>query len=79
MKIIVEVEQRKDELLDTVLIGLDREALHLLIQDLRRLETSKVGEHVPLMSEEWGPGDLIARPRQEGNLPIHHLRIDLVA
>jgi hypothetical protein len=78
MKMIVEIQQQKDTPVDTVHIAVDRESLDRFIRTLEKLRSLKVGEHVHLMSEEWGLGDLTTATRVPDNLPVHHLRIDLI-
>ena len=78
MKTIVEAEPTKDGPVNTFRIGVDREAIGSLIRSLDQLKGSNVGEHIHFMAEEWGLGDLIAKPRNKDNSPIHHLVIELI-
>jgi hypothetical protein len=79
MKVVVEIEKRPEtNSLDTVFISADKEGLEELLRRINRLVSSGSRDHTHLMSEDWGLGDLLARPTIEGNIPIHHLKISVL-
>ncbi len=79
MKMIVEVEKAEaGHPVEVVWISVDKEALESLVGRLARLHRQKTGDHIHLMSEEWGLGDLTAKPTVAGNHPVHHLLIRLI-
>ncbi|MCW5958621.1 MAG: immunity protein 32 [Pyrinomonadaceae bacterium] len=61
---------------EEVEIYLDREGLNDLIARLSLIKDGKT-EHIHLMSESWGLGDLSENKEKENNLLAHHLKIIL--
>ncbi|MEM7621447.1 MAG: Imm32 family immunity protein [Pseudomonadota bacterium] len=58
-------------------IYLDKNNLESLITRLKRLSKETVGEHIHLMSESWGLGDLDEKTHLSENVITHHLKIIL--
>lgn len=68
------------ELLDKkhhVEIYIDPASLKSLIARLDMLAERKEGEHLHLMTESWGLGDLTETPHTPDNVITHHLKIIL--
>lgn len=61
---------------EEVEIYLDREGLNDLIARLSLIKDGKT-EHIHLMTESWGLGDLSENKEKENNLLAHHLKIIL--
>jgi hypothetical protein len=55
----------------------DREGLDYLIARLLQIQEEKT-DHINLMSNSWGLGDLDEVKQRERNLLAHHLRATLV-
>lgn len=58
-------------------IYFDRKGLDELQQRLELLGKGKV-DHIHMMSESWGLGDLAETKHRENNQIVHHLQLDLV-
>ena len=55
-------------------VHLDEEGLKFLLSQLKFL-TDRRTDHVHLMSESWGGGELDERPPSADVIPIHHVKI----
>lgn len=58
-------------------IYIDRDKLASLIKRLTLLADEEVGDHVHLMTEAWGLGDLTDAEHADGNVITHHLKVIL--
>ena len=74
----VEIVYLKDGTIsDEVELYFDKEGLEQLFERLNHLRDGKT-DHLHLMSEEWGLGDLNEEPHKENNRIAHHLRMTLI-
>ena len=62
---------------DIVEIYFDKEGLSELLARLRLIEDGK-SDHVHLMSESWGLGDLDEDLHRATNKLVHHLQLSLI-
>lgn len=67
----------KQQYKEIVEIYMDRKGLEELQARLNRLDIGK-NDHLHLMSESWGLGDLEETLQGQDNLLVHHLRLTLV-
>lgn len=63
---------------EVVEVYFDKEGLDDLQARLSLIEKGET-DHIHLMSETWGLGDLSEEKQREGNLLAHHLRLTLVS
>lgn len=68
---------KNKEFSEEVEIYFDNEGLDYLLARLNQIQQGKT-DHLNLMSESWGLGDLTEVKQRESNLIAHHLRITLV-
>ena len=61
----------------SVEVHIDRVSLMSLINRLKMLADGSEGDHLHLMSESWGPGDLTEIAHGEENVITHHLKVVL--
>ncbi len=58
-------------------IYFDQEGLDYLFARLSHIVDGKT-DHVSLMSQSWGLGDLDEEPHRDSNIIMHHLRMTLM-
>lgn len=63
---------------EEVEIYFDKEGLDYLAARINRMVEGKI-DHVNLMSESWGLGDLDENKHRESNRIAHHLRLTLMS
>lgn len=74
--ITVEVElDESDEPKDVVSIYMDQEGLDEIISRLQLLRRDE-GDHLHLMSESWGLGDLSESQIGKNSRVVHHLKLE---
>lgn len=61
----------------SVEIYIDKVSLESLVKRLSNLCEEKIGEHMHLMTESWGLGDLTENLQGDNNQLVHHLKIVL--
>ncbi len=74
VEIVLDKERNCKEIVE---IYFDRDGLADLQARLALIETGKA-DHIHLMSETWGLGDLDETKRRDTNLLVHHLQLSLV-
>jgi len=62
---------------EEVEIYFDREGLEYLLARISHISSGKT-DHVVLMSESWGLGDLDESPHRKNNVIAHHLSLTLM-
>lgn len=75
----VEIGLRENgEINEVVEIYFDKDGLADLQARLSLIQNAKT-DHIHLMSESWGLGDLSEDKQKERNLLVHHLQITLIS
>lgn len=78
MSVEIADAERLNESSHRVEVYVSKQSLDSLISRLQMLREQKLGEHIHMMSESWGLGDLSDSPHDPKNVLTNHLKFVLV-
>jgi len=75
MKVVVQVKVGNNQQIERCFLSFDKEGMEFLVSRLSKTFFRKEGDHIDLLSTEWGAGQLGSNPYFEGCPVVHHLEL----